>query len=104
MALKTHKSVGDMVAFIFQDDPDFVQEFHELTYFTGAMSELRLLRHHLSLTQNELAEKLGWSQSKVSRFEDGDSRSIKLGDLRQYAKALGMEVEITFTSVCEVEE
>ena len=32
-------------------------------------SELRRLRSHAGLTADEVAEKLGWSASKVSRIE-----------------------------------
>src|SRR3546814_14768779 len=51
---------------------------------------LRDARHKASLTQVELAEKIGWTQQEVSKVEVGERR-IDVAEVIQYAKGAGFE-------------
>jgi len=52
---------------------------------------LRELRLEASLTQMELAEKLGQPQSFVSKYESGE-RLLDLVEIRQISQALGVSL------------
>jgi predicted transcriptional regulator len=52
------------------------------------------LRTSAGLTQNELAQRLGTTQSVISRLEDADYEGHSLSMLRRVAEALGARVEI----------
>ena len=52
------------------------------------------LRKALGVTQSELAEMIGKSQSAVSQFEHGEI-SLSLETLRSIVRQLGGEIEIT---------
>ncbi len=53
------------------------------------------LRCQQNLTQEQLAEKIGWSQAKVSQLEHARNGQLKLADLVAYTSALDAGVEIT---------
>lgn len=65
-----------------------------------ALAEVRAhklaeIRSAYGLNQTALAERLGISQSRVSRIERGDLAHAQLATLRAYVEALGGELEIT---------
>lgn len=55
------------------------------------------LRCSQKLTQEELAERAGCTQSKISRIENSSNDRLKLDDLAMYARAFNMQVSIDFT-------
>jgi transcriptional regulator with XRE-family HTH domain len=57
---------------------------------------LTVMRAHKELSQKDAAKKLGWSQSRVSKLETKEDRSIAIGDLLDYSDALGMELSLVF--------
>lgn len=56
------------------------------------------LRTKAKLSQEELAKKVGTTQSVISRLEDADYDRHSLAMLRRIASALGKRVEIRFVS------
>lgn len=59
-----------------------------------ALSDLRCSQ---KLTQEELAERAGCTQSKISRIENSSNDRLKLDDVAMYARAFNMQVSIEFT-------
>jgi transcriptional regulator with XRE-family HTH domain len=55
---------------------------------------IRELRSHLGLTQEEFAERVGVSQSRISRLENG-SRSLTFEDFSNFVRSLGGEWDLT---------
>jgi transcriptional regulator with XRE-family HTH domain len=56
---------------------------------SGVLSELlRQVRQEQKVTQNELAIKLGFPQSRISKVEAGDRR-MDLLELHEWCKAVG---------------
>lgn len=53
------------------------------------------LRGAAGLNQQELAGRLGISQSRVSRIEHGDLERTELATLRAFVQALGGDLEVT---------
>jgi predicted XRE-type DNA-binding protein len=52
------------------------------------------IRQTAGLNQGDVAERLGISQSRVSRIERGDMDHTEVATIRAYVGALGGEVEI----------
>ena len=52
------------------------------------------IRETTGLNQTEIANRLGVSQSRVSRIERGDMERSEIATVRAYVGALGGEVEI----------
>ena len=50
---------------------------------------LRELREQAGLTQTQLAERIGVGQRQVSKIENGDLDSAKVGTIRRYLEAVG---------------
>lgn len=59
----------------------------------GFGARLRRLREEAGLTGKQLADQVGWAQSKVSRIETG-RQSVKTDDVRAWATATGASTEL----------
>jgi transcriptional regulator with XRE-family HTH domain len=46
------------------------------------------------LSQSDMAQRMGCTQSKVSKFESGRDNDLRIGDLYGYTDALGLEMTI----------
>ena len=62
----------------------------------SAGREIRLARHNAGLTLQQLAVRLGWSKSKISRIERGLSPSVTLDDLVILCALVGLRPSIKF--------
>lgn len=58
--------------------------------------ELAEIRKKAGLTQTQVADNMGVSQTRVSEIENGQTASVRVGTLQRYAAALGgrLHVEI----------
>lgn len=57
---------------------------------------LRELREQAGLTQVQLAERIGVGQRQVSKIEQGDLDSAKVGTIRSYLEAVGGELSLEY--------
>ncbi len=57
---------------------------------------LTVMRSQKKMSQAKAAEKLGWTQGRVSKLETKEDRQISVGDLLDYSDALGMEMSLVF--------
>src|SRR5699024_2862195 len=57
---------------------------------------LRELREQAGLTQAQLAERIGVGQRQVSKIEQGDLDSAKVGTIRNYLEAVGGELTLEY--------
>lgn len=57
---------------------------------------LRELREQAGLTQAELAERIGVGQRQVSKIEQGDLDSARIGTIRSYLEAVGGGMAIEY--------
>ena len=92
--MKTHKSLK------FDDylkeqlkDPEFKKAYDELDDEFRAIEALIRARNKAHLTQAQVAEKMGISQSAVARIESG-AWNIKYKTFFNYLKACGKKVAI----------
>jgi transcriptional regulator with XRE-family HTH domain len=88
-----HSSVSDMVRSL-SDDPGFADEFAKRLSHRQLIKALIVLRTRAGLSQQELAQKLGCTQSKISKVESGNDEDIRFGDLVDYASAIEHEMRI----------
>jgi transcriptional regulator with XRE-family HTH domain len=56
---------------------------------------LSKLRIAANLSQHEMADKLGWEQSNLSRFENENYNSQTISKIVEYVSALGVWLHIT---------
>jgi transcriptional regulator with XRE-family HTH domain len=57
---------------------------------------LTVMRSQKKMSQIQAAEKLGWSQGRVSKLETKADRDVSVGDLLDYSNALDLEMSIVF--------
>lgn len=77
-------------------DPELESYYQEEKIKYQIATAIRELREKLGLTQGQLAEKMGTSQSTIARLEDTDYEGYSLQSLMRIAKALQCRLEIKF--------
>ena len=94
---KTHRT-SDALAILHTSFVDTPRKEHLLEQERErvALGDLiRELRESQGLTQKELAEKIGTTQSAIARIEDANYTGLKLPTIAKIAQALGHRVELT---------
>jgi transcriptional regulator with XRE-family HTH domain len=75
--------------------PEVKAEYHRLEEEFAFLDEIVKARTATGLTQAQIAEQIGTTQSAVARLESGNGKhSPSLATLRKYAKALGYKLEL----------
>ncbi|MCA1784019.1 MAG: helix-turn-helix transcriptional regulator [Dermatophilaceae bacterium] len=77
-------------------DRDRVEAHKERLLAEVRAYRLRELREQAGLTQAQLAERIGVGQRQVSKIENGDLDSTKIGTIRSYLEAVGGELAIEY--------
>ena len=74
---------------------DVKAQFDQLDEEYGLLDEFLKARSEQGLTQAQVAEKIGTTQSAVARMESGrGNHSPSLATLSRYAEALGCKLEV----------
>lgn len=94
---KPYKSVLGMVRDL-SDDPTFTAVIEKKLAESQIVRRLSVLRVAANMSQKDLAEKLGWSQSRVSKLEASTDSDLTIGDFAKYASAVGYRVGISLDS------
>lgn len=75
-------------------DEDRVAELGKQMRAEVRAHRLAEVRERYDLSQTTLAERIGVTQSRVSRIERGDLEHAELATIRDYIEALGGEMEV----------
>jgi len=92
---KTWKKVREEAVAEGRLDEGRVEVYQALARSRVRAYRLTELRKEAGLNQNDLAKKLGVSQSRVSRIERGELEHTEIATLRAFTQALGAELEIS---------
>jgi ribosome-binding protein aMBF1 (putative translation factor) len=79
----------------WRKDPEYVAAYDALEEEFALASALIGARAHAGLTQEELAERIGTSQSAIARLESGRSRPSTT-TLAKLAAATGTKLRVSF--------
>jgi transcriptional regulator with XRE-family HTH domain len=90
---KTYTNVVDMVREDLGDE--FADALAKRIAERDLVKELFVLRNVKGLTQKALADRMGCTQSRVSKLESARDVELSLGDVKEYLDALGYEVRLT---------
>jgi transcriptional regulator with XRE-family HTH domain len=75
--------------------PDVLEAYDALDAEFAFLDEVLKARAETGLTQAEVAERVGTTQSAIARLESGTMKhSPSIATLQKYAKALGYRVEV----------
>jgi transcriptional regulator with XRE-family HTH domain len=89
-----HRSVAEMARDLLADDPDFVAELDSRLADRQLVKSLAVIRARAGLSQQELAAKMGCSQSKISKLENGLDADVRFADITAYLQATNHEAKI----------
>jgi ribosome-binding protein aMBF1 (putative translation factor) len=82
----------------WRKDPDYVREFEAQAEEFALATALIGARAQAGLTQAELAERMGTTQSAIARMEGGKGRP-STSTLAKLAKATGTRLRVSFEVV-----
>jgi DNA-binding XRE family transcriptional regulator len=91
------KSIEEKHREMLGGDPEYAQAFADMEEEFQLVRELIRARIKSGLTQKQLAEKMGTTQSSVARLESGSSLP-SLRSLKRYAYATGSKIKISLYS------
>ena len=77
------------------DNPEFREEYAKADAEFALIEAMITARQEAKLTQAELAEKIGTTQSAIARLEAGRV-SPSIATLRRYAEATGHQLQVGF--------
>ena len=77
------------------DNPEFREEYAKADAEFALIEAMITARKDAKLTQAELAEKIGTTQSAIARLEAGRV-SPSISTLRRYAEATGHQLQVEF--------
>ena len=78
------------------EDQEFEGEFQNQLRRRQAINRLMMVRGVKGLSQKGIADKLGCTQSRISKMESSDDHGITIGDLVKYAAAIDLSTVIMF--------
>lgn len=90
------RSAGQILDRLTGDDPELRQMIAQETVNAQVAQLVHDARIAAGLTQKELAERVGTTQSVIARLEDADYRGHSLTMLQRIAAALDRRVEVRF--------
>lgn len=91
---KVYKSVTDMLKGL-DVEKQFVEQVKEEIEERNLIKLLIALRCKAGITQKQLSKKMHCGQSRISKIENAKDRNLSLGDILDYAGALGLNVELS---------
>jgi predicted transcriptional regulator len=91
------KSIEEKHREMLVGDPEYAQAYTDMEEEFQLARELIKARIRSGLTQKQLAEKMGTTQSSIARLESGSSLP-SLRSLKRYAYATGSKVRIVLDS------
>lgn len=86
-----YSSVSDVLRDIAPDDT-FRTEFDKHVAARGLIKHLLGMRAVRGLSQRDVADAIGCTQSRISKLENANDADVRLGDLKAYANAVGCDL------------
>ena len=77
-------------------DPDFSEGYAESFLNAYIASQIKVLRRQRGYNQAELAQRIGTTQTAISRIENVNFSKWSIGTLRKVARALEVRLKVTF--------
>lgn len=90
-----YKSVTEMIRDL-SGDTAFADDVAKRVRQRGVIDYLMAQRAAANLSQNDVAQRMGCTQSRVSKLESGTDNELRGADLEAYAGALGLDVAVFF--------
>lgn len=78
-------------------DPKVAAEYEALAPQFAVIKALMAARRKARLSQSEVAERMGTTQSSIARMESGKG-SVTIDSIQKYAKATGQKIKLEFAA------
>lgn len=88
---KQYAGVAEMLDDILSEDPQLNDELDKFIHDRQVVKCLAATRCANGLSQKDIADKLGCSQSYVSKLESGLDCDLKIGEIEKYLDVLGID-------------
>jgi transcriptional regulator with XRE-family HTH domain len=88
-----YRTVSEMVRDL-SEDRELSESVRKRICERQIIDSLMGLRASLEMSQKDIADKMGCTQSRISKLENGKDDDLRIGDFHAYADALGLEMSI----------
>jgi transcriptional regulator with XRE-family HTH domain len=78
-------------------DPNVAKEYEALAPQFAVIKALVAARRKARLSQTEVAERMGTTQSSIARMESGKG-NVTIESVQRYAKATGQKIKLEFAA------
>src|SRR4051812_33145895 len=97
-AMSTNKRFDDVTKMVQEciDSPKLTAELQKQVARRHLIKRLLALRAAAGISQEDMAKKLGCTQSRISKLESSNDADWRFGDVIKYISAVGYRTEIVF--------
>ncbi len=89
----TFETIAEMIR-ATTEDASFARDFEKRIYDRRILKELAVRRVSRGLSQGDIANLLGCTQSRISKLESMSDSDLTIGDLTKYANVFGLRLNI----------
>jgi transcriptional regulator with XRE-family HTH domain len=90
------KNTAEMIRGLATDEKQADLSIHEMNQ-RCVIDFLMALRSSRGFSQTDLAAKMECTQSRISKLENGKDDDLRIGEFRDYVRALGMDLSFLLT-------
>jgi transcriptional regulator with XRE-family HTH domain len=98
------RNFADIIRAKIAADPDLAEAIKKESFNADLAIKLYEVRTEAGLSQAQLADRIGTSQSVISRLEDADYDGHSLSLLKKIAEALGKNLRVEFYTCPETQK
>lgn len=80
-------------------DPEYKKEYEKKHQYYEIAKIIVTLRSKAGISQKELAKRIGTSQSRLSAWENGNTKGIKFDTILKILKATGYKIILNFEEI-----
>lgn len=91
-----HDSILAIVSNVGEDN-EFLEALTKRFDANQLVKRMVAIRACQGYSERQFAMKLGWTDEYIFRIENSEDRDVQLGTLKDYANALGFNIEVTLT-------
>jgi transcriptional regulator with XRE-family HTH domain len=81
-----------------RNDREYAEEYADAFLNSYIATQIKVIREQREMTQAELGERIGTTQTGISRIEDVNYSSWSIRTLRNLARAFGVRLRVSFDS------
>jgi transcriptional regulator with XRE-family HTH domain len=89
-------AISEVLKADFRDDGEFAEEYAESFLDTSVATQIKVLREDSKMSQKQLGEAIGTTQTAISRIENVNYSARSISTLKKLARAFKVRLHVSF--------